>query len=75
MDCKSSLLPLNVKGSCRSFLHLHLCFVYMQGLVTNSASLQQDAYTVPRSRNHYDNKNTWTENCTCLLTDNHNLRN
>lgn len=31
MNCKSSLLPFNVKGNCKSFLNLHLCFGTCKG--------------------------------------------
>lgn len=55
MNCKSSLLPFNVKGSCKFFLNLHLCFVYMQGLVANSAG-PQDVYVAPCKRNYRKNR-------------------
>lgn len=74
MNCKSSLLPCNVIGSCKSFINLHLCFVSRQGLVTISAGPQQDVYILC-NRNYQDNGNTWTGKYICLLTDNQDLRN
>ena len=74
MNCKSSLLPFNVKGSYKSFLNLHLSFVYMQRLVANSAG-PQDIYIVPCKRNYRENRNTWTGKYICLLTENQDLRN
>lgn len=74
MNCKSSLLPFNVKGNCKSFLNLHLCLVYIQGLVTNSAG-PQDVYIAPCKRNYCENRNTWTGKYICLLTENQDLRN
>lgn len=49
MNCKSPLLSSNVKGSCKAFLNLDLCFVHMQGLAANPAG-PQDTYTAPCKR-------------------------
>lgn len=74
MNCKSPLLSFNVKGSCKSFLNLHQCFVHMQGLAANPAG-PQDTYIAPCKRNYREKRNTWREKYICLLTENHNLRN
>lgn len=73
MNCKSPLPSFNVKGSCKSFLNLHLCFVHMQGLAANPAG-PQDIYTTLCKRN-YENRDTWREKYICLLMENNSLKN